>query len=548
MKKKAAVLIVLLLLMSLCAPAAQADGLAGAVPYTPGCAMPYTPYAPSYVVPGTAAASFTAFTGYINGYRINVRCNPGTTASVCGVASCGDTIYVTNQAYCTGGRLWYYGRIGSLCGWIYSGYVSGAPIPASVQTRVTVCSLPGGYATITMNSTNFRSGPGMYYTSLMQLSRGTVVQLLSAVTDVSGVVWYQALSGGFPGWVRSDLVTIGGGYGMTAVPYTNTANFIGFTNTNAVNVRATPNGTKIAQVPRGTQVYVTGIVCTGGIYWYQINYYSMTAYIRADLVTIGSAGYGVGTVYNQTPNVVVGGALSDSVFGVGTYADTTVFGSTYTDPAVYGAGYVDPGTYTGTYADPNAYGGSSVDPGALIPGMGNLPAETAPVYPAQPSYTEPAAALPAGPVLSFVTCSLTAGQTLPVYTAPNTNALRADNGTAQVTLNESLYAAGYDGQWLLIMYRNAQQMTRVGYVNAFQMQGTLPTLSTLAFSGREGLIVTRTAVTSDPMEQTDSLLMLNSGDRVTVLATFSLMGDWTYVETLYNGVPVRGFIPSATVR
>ncbi|MBQ8136143.1 MAG: SH3 domain-containing protein, partial [Clostridia bacterium] len=510
MKKKAAVLIVLLLLLSVFAPAAQADGLASGVPYTAGYVAYTQPAVQPYMVPCTAPAPFAAFTGYINGYRINVRANPGTTASICGVVSCGDTIYVTNQAYCTGGRLWYYGRIGTLCGWVYSGYVCGAPVPVSVRTNVTVCSLPGSYGTITMNSTNFRSGPGMYYASLTQLSRGTVLQLLSAVTDVSGVVWYQALSSGFPGWVRSDLVTIGGAYGMTAVPYTNTANFIGFTNTNAVNVRSTPNGTKIAQVPRGTQVYVTGIVCTGGVYWYQINYYSMTAYIRADLVTIGSAGFGVGTLYNgQTPNVVVGSALSDSLYGAGTYVDTTVYGSVYTEPALYGTGYVDPGAYAGTYADPN-YGGSYVEPSAYLPAAGSAVPETAPVYPAQQgAYTasEPVETLPAGPVLSFVTCNLTAGQTLPVYTAPNTAALRADNGTAQVTLNESLYAAGYDGQWLLVMYRNAQQMTRVGYVNAFQMQGTLPSLSTLAFSSREGLIMTRTAMTSDPMEQTDSLMM-----------------------------------------
>ena len=140
-----------------------------------------------------------------------------------------------------------------------------------------------------------------------------------------------------------------------------------------------------------------------------------------------------------------------------------------------------------------------------------------------------------------------AGQTLAVYTAPNTESLRADSGTAQVTLSESLYAAGFDGQWLLIMYRNQNQMTRVGYVNAFQLQGTLPSMPPITFSAGKAMISCRTALTSDPMEQTDALMMLNTGDSVTFLATLQMNGQWAYVETMYNGVPVRGFVPMSAL-
>lgn len=556
------------LLCAMLLPAASADGLYG----TPA-------------LYGTCAAgfpAFSAFTGYINGYRINMRCKPGTSSAVCGVVSCGDTIYVTNVSYCSGGRLWYYGTVGSLCGWVYSGYVAGAPIPAACKTPVVSCAVPSGYGTIVMNATNFRSGPGMYYASLMQLCRGTLVQLLCAMSDINGVVWYQVLTNGCTGWVRSDLVTTTGcaSYG-TAMPYTTSANFTGYTNTNAVNVRATPNGAKIAQVSRGTVVTVYGIVCQCGTYWYQVSFYGGMGYIRADLVTIGACpgGYGVGVGMNyydysnnSTSITITDGALSAGSGSYG-YTDPNAYGAGYADPNAFGTGsigYTDPnsfGTNSTGYTAPNAFGTGSTGytaPGAFgtnstgftasaenygmtgqnsygfsdtADSMQNVPAAQA--NPAVPAWPSP---------LTFSTCSLTPGQTLPVYTAPNTASLRADNGTAQVTLSESLYAAGFDGQWLLVMYRNQNQMTRVGYVNAFQMQGTLPTLPSLTFSTGTGMVISRTALTSDPMEQTDALVMLNSGDSVTYLATLSLNGQWAYVETMANGSPVRGFIPQSAVR
>ena len=551
-----------MLLFALLIPEAGADGLyASPGLYTVPAA------AGTYVMP-VSSPVFTAFTGYINGYRINVRVKPGTTSSVCGVVSCGDCIHVTNQSYCTGGRLWYYGTIGSICGWVYSGYVSGAPVPASCVTAVTSCAVPAGYGTICMNATNFRSGPGMYYASLMQLSRGTVVQLLCAVSDISGTVWYQVLTGGCTGWVRSDLITTAGcaSYG-TAMPYSTAASFTGYTNTNAVNVRATPNGTKIAQVSRGSTVYVYGIVCQCGVYWYQVSFYGGMGYIRADLVTIGTCpnngviNYGVGGVnyydYSGSTSITItDGSLSSPLPGTyGAYGETDPYGYGYTQPQTYGYGdgydYAQPQGYgygyASDYSQPQGYGYGNASEYTQPQDYGYADASG---YGQSEGYgyaPESTSVMPRAN-LSFATCTLTSGQSLPVYTAPNAAGPRADSGTAQLTLTESLYAAGFDGQWLLVMYRNQNQMTRVGYVNAFQLQGTLPNLQSLAFSQEKAMVICRTSVTSDPMEQTDALVMLNAGDSVTWLANLTLNGEWAYVETMYNGAPVRGFIPLSALR
>ena len=506
----------------------------------------------SAAVPAAASgfAPCTAFTGYINGYRINVRTGPGTSNAVCGIAMCGDMFYVTNQAYCTGGRLWYYGTIGTLCGWIYSGYVCGAPVP--VMAAVTTCPVTCNVAYILFDATNFRSGPGTSYTSIMQLNRGTALQISGAVRDVYGSVWYQAQVSGLTGWVRSDLVSstavgVAGVAGVGVVPGTWPASwggipasgYNGWTNTCAVNVRLAPNGTKIAQLNRGTPVMVTGVVCVYGVYWYRICYYGTTAYIRADLVNTTYPG--VGTCGYPSAGMVVGGVGVAAPDMSGVYGIGGVIPATPDTAGVYGVGgaSVMPDT-SGAYAAP--------DTGSY--GAAVVPDTSAPVAGAVQGTNEaPAAAAGTGHArLSFSTFSFTPGQTLPVYTAPNASALRCDGGMAQMTVNGQVWVAGYDGQWLLVMYQNDSRMTRVGYVNAFQLQGTLPDIPSLSLNGTSAVVTSRSALTSDPMEGTDTLMMLDSGSTVTWLADLDMNSAWAYVEVYTNGTVVRGFVPRTALR
>ncbi|MCR4652845.1 MAG: SH3 domain-containing protein [Eubacterium sp.] len=313
-------------------------------------------------------------------------------------------------------------------------------------------------------------------------------------------------------------------------------------------MRVTPNGSVITQVCRGTTVYVYGIVCQCGVYWYQVRFYGGVGYIRADLVTACTYSY---------PSSGCGTGMVGKSGGINYYdysnKSTTII--TENPPAGPSCGSVMPDTSYGYNTPSSGYADPSYGMSGSAGDFGKALGDTAPgqtYFPDAGSYSPEAASLPAPAAqpasLCFTTCSLSVGQTLPVYTAPNTESLRADSGTAQVTLTESIYAAGFDGQWLLVMYRNQDKMTRVGYLNAFQLQGTLPSMASIAFGTQQVMASCRTAVTSDPMEQTDALLMLNSGDTVTLLATLNLNGQWAYVETMYNGVIVRGFVPADAVR
>lgn len=63
----------------------------------------------------------------------------------------------------------------------------------------------------------------------------------------------------------------------------------------------------------------------------------------------------------------------------------------------------------------------------------------------------PAAAL-AEDISNFKKISPRSGLTLPVYSAPSTSAWRGANGKAEASTNATIYAIGWDGDWLLMMY------------------------------------------------------------------------------------------------
>ncbi len=489
MKKTFALLAVFLMLFTLLSPAASANG-----------------YVPC-----------TAFTGYINGYRINVRSGPGTNCAVIGIADCGEQICVSGcSGY--GTRLWYYGKVGCLTGWVYGGYVSGAPCP--IPAAVTPCTVSCTSGTIRLDASNFRSGPGLCYPSVLQLSLGTVVEIVGAAKDAYGSVWYQVLASGLTGWVRSDLVSVCAP--SSCAPASGIA-FTGYTNMNAVNVRSWPNGTRIAQVPRGTTVYVTGTVAVYGVCWYRISFWGTAAYIRADLVSP----YGQGCGYACTP------ALIPACPGMGSTVPDT--GSTSGIP--------------GTGASGSFGTGASGIPGTGV--SGSFGTDSAAGYNGAQgtvSGTDAAAVSAGHPSLSFTTFSFTPGQTLPVYTAPDTASLMADSGTAVMTVTGQVWVAGYDGQWLLVMYRNDAGMTRVGYVDAFRLQGTLPEVPALTLGGTAATVTARTALTSDPLEKTDTLAMLAAGESVTWLADLDMNGSWAYVEVSHDGAVARGFVPRTALK
>jgi len=145
----------------------------------------------------------------------------------------------------------------------------------------------------------------------------------------------------------------------------------------------------------------------------------------------------------------------------------------------------------------------------------------------------------------FEFVNLAAGQKLAVYSAPSESAYRANNGKAMVSTNGAVYAMGYDGNWMLMLYEanNANQY-RVGYVNMSAVKGKAPALGQLAWAGVAATVQSSVSLTDDPALTGNALAYLPAGTQVTFLTTMFNDQAWDYVETTIDGRVARGFIPS----
>ena len=147
---------------------------------------------------------------------------------------------------------------------------------------------------------------------------------------------------------------------------------------------------------------------------------------------------------------------------------------------------------------------------------------------------------------SFV--KLKAGQTLPVYTAPSTEAYRANNGKAAVSTNGAVYALGWDQGWMLMLYEaNITGQYRIGYINGSKIKGKVPSLDMLSWDGSKCQVVTATTLTDDPALTGKALIQLPEGTTVTFLTTMYNSTAWDFIETTIDGQTARGFVPSGTL-
>lgn len=165
----------------------------------------------------------------------------------------------------------------------------------------------------------------------------------------------------------------------------------------------------------------------------------------------------------------------------------------------------------------------------------------------------PAAAL-AEDISLFKKINPRSGLTLPVYSAPSTSAWRGANGKAEASTKGTIYAVGWEGDWLLMMYGTSGGATRVGYTPRSALKGREPDLPDLDFEFRDASITSSCTMTDDTKKGKNSITTLFSGTKVTYLASFtdtSSNGDGVtkaYIETTVDGKTARGFVPMSCVK
>ncbi len=146
----------------------------------------------------------------------------------------------------------------------------------------------------------------------------------------------------------------------------------------------------------------------------------------------------------------------------------------------------------------------------------------------------------------FAFVDMKAGQKLSVYSAPSSSSYRGANGKALVSTNGTVYAAGWDSGWLLVMYATNNGAVRVGYVNGQDIKGGV-NAPYLQFAYETAVLTSGASLTDDPATESSSIVYLPAGQQVTYLSTFYNRSAWSYVETRVSGKTVRGFIPAGAI-
>ena len=138
----------------------------------------------------------------------------------------------------------------------------------------------------------------------------------------------------------------------------------------------------------------------------------------------------------------------------------------------------------------------------------------------------------------------TGGQKFDVYTGPGLYYVRSGNGRASVSTNDWIQVFGTENGYVMIQYDISSTQLRIGWID----QSALPASSSvdaLRFAYEEREIADSVSLTDDPLSSKSGIRFLQAGQRVTYLAS---MGNWAYVEVSDGVLPLRGFVPSASLK
>ena len=215
--------------------------------------------------------------------------------------------------------------------------------------------------------------------------------------------------------------------------------------------------------------------------------------------------------------------------------------------AIYTAGAEDNGSFVdlipggaAAIAEPTLQP-ATPEPAAELPSVFEAPEttpESVPMIPLQEQTAQEA------PLMSFTQVSLAKDQLFPVYAAPSSKSYRGAKGKASVSTNGPVWAAGYDGNWLLVEYETNKGSVRVGYIDARKIKGNRPDLDALQFAKKSVSLAAAAALTDDPIRGGNVMKKLKAGTNVTLLMQWE---DWAYVETSVDGKNARGFVPLSVV-
>ena len=175
-------------------------------------------------------------------------------------------------------------------------------LPVLIFSCLLLVSASAEEATVTGNDVNFRSGPGVAYTVIECLPRGTVV----TVTDRSDSDWYGVSYNGYTGFISSYYLSLSSGSASTVVyeeqqpaAANESQGEAGVINAMYVRFRSGPSTSDsiLAEYNTGTAVTVTG---TSGD-WTACVIYGQSGYVFSQYISYDTASSVSSAVTEEQP-------------------------------------------------------------------------------------------------------------------------------------------------------------------------------------------------------------------------------------------------------
>lgn len=209
--------------------------------------------------------------------QLNLRAGPSLSAGVLHVFGQSNVMTISGQPTMADGYVWYpvdAWAKGPISGWVAGMYLVQVAAPPDVDD-------PSGFppfSTVRVDTDllNVRTGAGLAYPVIRQVSAGTVFLIGIGPVIADGYSWYTVEVPDQPtsGWVAGEFLTLVSDDGTTEQPSTGiVVGGIAVVDTPALNGRAGPGlSAAVLQVlTGGTEVDVLdGPVSADGYHWYQV--------------------------------------------------------------------------------------------------------------------------------------------------------------------------------------------------------------------------------------------------------------------------------------
>lgn len=246
----------------------------------------------------SSAADTVVGTGKITASGTNLRAESSLSGGVLGTLNRDTVVTLLSIPDVIDSSHWYKVSYNGQIGYVQANFIS---VMTSVVTAVP--STVYGTVKLLYNTGNLRNSPNGETKAVWQ-GLGTTLTVAGLSTDKGGYTWYPVYYGtnNTVYYVRADIVTYTAGTSpssATATPQSGSTYGYVITTQANVNLRLSPSGETIVQVPRNVVLACIGnpVTPTGSSYtWYYVRYNNMAGYLRGDCVVVcDQNGYTPGT-------------------------------------------------------------------------------------------------------------------------------------------------------------------------------------------------------------------------------------------------------------